>query len=176
MAQQMKLKNSLMINKENIRLNELIKGYKKKLKELMKEIETDTEMIKILKVHTQSVENQVNKREKMLEDMTQNVDNQQHTIEIVKRQIGKVKSQRKELEGKEMDLQERFNILQHNIAQANEKMDSYKLNMKNILEELEQWALAARTKEDDKLKDNTFIDKKLDDIKKQYDNKNLKVS
>ena len=30
-------------------------------------------------------------------------------------------------------------------------MDAYKLNMKNILEELEQWALAARQKEGDKL-------------------------
>ena len=30
-------------------------------------------------------------------------------------------------------------------------MDTYKLDMKNILEELEQWALAARQKEGDKL-------------------------
>ena len=74
-----------------MRLNEIIKGYKVKLREIIKDIEQDSEMIKILKVHNQSVESQVNKREKMLEDMTQNVDNQQHTIEIVKRQIGKVK-------------------------------------------------------------------------------------
>ena len=58
---------------------------------------------------------------------------------------------RKELENKEQSLQERFNNLQQNISAANEKMDSYKLNMKNILEELEQWAMAARQKEDDKM-------------------------
>ena len=138
-------------NKENTKLNDIIKGYKKGLKDLNKDIESDTEMIKILKVHTQSVENQVSKREKMLKEMTESVDNQNHTIEVVKRQIGKVKSQRKQLENQELSLQERFNTLQQNIAFANEKMDSYKLNMKNILEELEQWALAARLKEEDKL-------------------------
>ena len=52
------------------------------------------------------------------------------------REIGKVKSQRKNLENEELTLQERFNTLQQNIAKANEKMDTYKLDMKNILEEL----------------------------------------
>ena len=83
--------------------------------------------------------------------MTKNANTQAHTIEVIKRQIGKVKSQRKNLENEELTLQERFNTLQQNIAKANEKMDTYKLDMKNILEELEQWALAARQKEGDKL-------------------------
>jgi chromosome segregation ATPase len=97
------------------------------------------------------VEQQVKNKEKMLEAMNQNVNLEEHTIEVVKRQIGKIKTQRKTLESQELDLQERFNSLQQNIARANEKMDQYKLNMKNILEELEQWALAARQKEDDNL-------------------------
>lgn len=151
-------------NKINKKLNDIIMNYKKEIKSLNKEIEEDREMVKILQEHTQSVEKQVKSREKMLEEMTQNVTNQTHTIEVVKRQIGKVKSQRKELENKELSLQERFNILQQNIAKANEKMDSYKLNMKNILEELEQWALAARQKEDDKL-----------NIEKYYRHDELKI-
>lgn len=43
-------------------------------------------------------------------------------------------------------------------------MDTYKLDMKNILEELEQWALAARQKEGDKL-----------NIEKYYRHDELKV-
>ena len=121
-------------------------------------------MVKILKDHTASVENQVKNREKMVDEMRKNANNQSHTIEVVKRQIGKVKAQRKALENQELTLQERFNILQQNIAKANEKMDSYKLNMKNILEELEQWALAARQKEGDKL-----------NIEKYYRHDELKI-
>ena len=87
-----------------------------------------------------------------------------HTIEVIKRQRGKVKSQRKNLEKEELTLQDRFNTLQQNIAKVNEKMDTYKLDMKNILEELEQWALAARQKERDKL-----------NIEKYYRHDELKV-
>lgn len=151
-------------NKINKKLNDIILNYKKELRILIKNTEEDKEMVKILREHLQSVERQVKNREKMLEEMTQNVVNQSHTIEVVKRQIGKVKSQRKNLENQELSLQERFNILQQNIAKANEKMDSYKLNMKNILEELEQWALAARQKEDDKL-----------NIEKYYRHDELKI-
>jgi len=151
-------------NKINKRLNDIILNYKKELKNLVKDIEEDREMVKILKDHTASVENQVKNREKMVDEMRKNANNQSHTIEVVKRQIGKVKAQRKALENQELTLQERFNILQQNIAKANEKMDSYKLNMKNILEELEQWALAARQKEGDKL-----------NIEKYYRHDELKI-
>ena len=151
-------------NKINKKLNEIISNYKKELKTLTKDIEEDKEMVKILKEHTASVENQVKNREKMVDEMTKNANMQAHTIEVIKRQIGKVKSQRKNLENEELTLQERFNTLQQNIAKANEKMDSYKLDMKNILEELEQWALAARQKEGDKL-----------NIEKYYRHDELKV-
>ena len=151
-------------NKINKKLNEIISNYKKELKILTKDIEEDKEMVKILKEHTASVENQVKNREKMVDEMTKNANMQAHTIEVIKRQIGKVKSQRKNLENEELTLQERFNTLQQNIAKANEKMDSYKLDMKNILEELEQWALAARQKEGDKL-----------NIEKYYRHDELKV-
>jgi len=151
-------------NKINKKLNEIISNYKKELKALAKDIEEDREMVKILKEHTASVENQVKNREKMVDEMTKNANMQSHTIEVIKRQIGKVKSQRKNLENEELTLQERFNTLQQNIAKANEKMDAYKLDMKNILEELEQWALAARQKEGDKL-----------NIEKYYRHDELKV-
>ena len=151
-------------NKINKKLNEIISNYKKALRQLTKDIEEDKEMLKILKEHTASVENQVKNREKMVDEMTKNANTQAHTIEVIKRQIGKVKSQRKNLENEELTLQERFNTLQQNIAKANEKMDTYKLDMKNILEELEQWALAARQKEGDKL-----------NIEKYYRHDELKV-
>ena len=151
-------------NKINKKLNDIILHYKQELKSLVKEIEEDREMVKILKEHKASVENQVKNRERMVDEMTKNANMQSHTIEVVKRQIGKVKSQRKTLENQELELQERFNILQKNIAKANEKMDAYKLNMKNILEELEQWALAARQKEGDKLNIEKYY--RHDELKK----------
>ena len=51
-------------NKINKKLNEIISNYKKALRQLTKDIEEDKEMLKILKEHTASVENQVKNREK----------------------------------------------------------------------------------------------------------------
>ena len=53
-------------NKINKKLNEIISNYKKELKTLAKDIEEDTEMVKILKEHTASVENQVKNKKKLL--------------------------------------------------------------------------------------------------------------
>ena len=63
-------------NKINKKLNEIISNYKKALRQLTKDIEEDKEMLKILKEHTASVENQVKNREKMVDEMTKNANTQ----------------------------------------------------------------------------------------------------
>ena len=57
-------------NKINKKLNDIILHYKQELKSLVKEIEEDREMVKILKEHKASVENQVKNRERMVDEMT----------------------------------------------------------------------------------------------------------
>ena len=47
--------------------------------------------------------------------------------------------------------QDAFNVVQNNIFKGNEKLDRFKLQMNWNQEELEQWSLAAKQKEDDNL-------------------------
>jgi chromosome segregation ATPase len=138
-------------NRINKKLNGIIKNYKSEIKKINSEIEENRGMVKILDEHTKSVEQQVRNKEMIVDQTKSNIILEEHTLQTVDRQIGKLTSQKKSLEEKEVDLQERFNSLQQNIIKANEKMDNYKLTMKEKLEELEQWALAARQKEDDNL-------------------------
>ena len=49
------------------------------------------------------------------------------------------------------DQQDRLNNTQNMIFKANEQMDKFKLKMNWNQEELEQWALATRQKEEDHL-------------------------
>ena len=48
-------------------------------------------------------------------------------------------------------LQDKVNAVQGSVFKGNEKMDQFKLQMNWNQEELEQWALAARQKEEDNL-------------------------
>lgn len=52
---------------------------------------------------------------------------------------------------REVEKQERLNDIQNQIFKANEKMEEYKLQMNFNQEELEQWSLAAKQKEEDNL-------------------------
>lgn len=55
------------------------------------------------------------------------------------------------LERQAFDVQDRLNVTQNNIFRGNEKMDAFKLQMNWNQEEIEQWALAAKQKEEDNL-------------------------
>ncbi len=49
------------------------------------------------------------------------------------------------------ELQDRLNITQNSIFRGNERMDAFKLQMNWNQEEMEQWSVAARQKEEDNL-------------------------
>ena len=143
-------------NAANKRLNEIINRYRKEIKVIQKEINEDSKILKILKDHKESVESQVETRDKMLTEMKKSNEIQKHTLELIKRQRGKIKFQKEKLIEEETNLKNRFNVIQNNISKANSKLDKYKLDTKYILEELENWALAAKEKEDDSANLNKY--------------------
>jgi hypothetical protein len=69
------------------------------------------------------------------------------------------------------DLQDRLNITQNNIFRGNEKMDAFKLQMNWNQEEIEQWALASKQKEEDNLALQKYA--RSDEIKIKDMNLNL---
>lgn len=71
--------------------------------------------------------------------------------QIADRQTGRHTNDLKKLDAIAADLQDRLNNIQNMIFKANEKMDKFKLEMNWNQEELEQWALATRQKEEDHL-------------------------
>lgn len=61
------------------------------------------------------------------------------------------------------DTQDKLNAVQNGIFGANESMDRFKLQMNWNQEELEQWALAAKQKEEDNLALQKYA--RADDVK-----------
>jgi len=92
-------------------------------------------------VHTQSLVDVKNKE----------IESEEHLKQVAERQSGRLKNEIEKLEQRVADQQDRLNNIQNMIFKANEKMDQFKLEMNWNQEELEQWALAARQKEEDNL-------------------------
>lgn len=69
--------------------------------------------------------------------------------QLEEREAGKFSANLKKAEDHAADLQDRLNNIQNMIFKANEKIDQFKLEMNWNQEELEQWALASRQKEED---------------------------
>lgn len=61
------------------------------------------------------------------------------------------------------EAQDKLNAVQNSIFSANEEMDRFKLQMNWNQEELEQWALAAKQKEEDNLALQKYA--RADDVK-----------
>merc|ERR1719324_794373 len=70
---------------------------------------------------------------------------------LTNRQLGRLKSETLRLQKVLDDTQDHINGISNELMRGNEKLDQFKLEMNWNQEELEQWAIAARQKEEDEL-------------------------
>merc|ERR1711990_209529 len=76
---------------------------------------------------------------------------EEHLKALSEREVGGVRIAINKLNTMIEEEQDALNVVQNNIFKGNEKLDRFKLQMNWNQEELEQWALAAKQKEEDNL-------------------------
>ena len=76
---------------------------------------------------------------------------QDHLKQLAERERGRFQAEYKKLQTESSELQDKVNSVQSAVFKGNERMDQFKVQMNWNQEELEQWALAARQKEEDNL-------------------------
>ena len=91
------------------------------------------------------------------------METEEHLKQLLIRQVGRVEGEIKRLKKVSEDYKDRTNVVQTDIFKGNEKLDQFKLEMNWNQEELEQWALAARQKEEDEVALERY--RKVDDQK-----------
>ena len=101
--------------------------------------------------HLKSVQMELVHTQSLVDAKNKEIETEEHMKQITERQSGRLKNEIEKLENRIADQQDRLNNIQNMIFKANEKMDQFKLEMNWNQEELEQWALAARQKEEDNL-------------------------
>ena len=119
--------------------------------QLSLDIEEHQERLKIMKEHLKSVQMELVHTQSLVDAKDKEIETEEHMKQITERQSGRLKNEIEKLDNRIADQQDRLNNIQNMIFKANEKMDQFKLEMNWNQEELEQWALAARQKEEDNL-------------------------
>jgi len=138
-------------NQENKMLNEEAKSKTIKLNDLKKNLSDNEERTKILQDHLKKVEVELKNTQSLLTKKNEEISSEKHMIHLTKRQCERTEAQINKLNKNKVDLQDRLNSIQGETFNGNEKLDQFKLEMNWNQDELEQWALASRQKEEDNL-------------------------
>ena len=141
----------LFAGAEAKKIFEDIEAQREKLEKARTDYEDHEERYKVMVDHLRNVRQEVTHTEGLASAKRAEVASEDHMAQMAKREAGRYRQELKreqlELEGIDSTL----NGLQNQVFGANEKMDGFKLQMNWNQEELEQWALAAKQKEEDNL-------------------------
>jgi chromosome segregation ATPase len=127
------------------------------------EKEEHEERVKVLQEHYKSVEEEFKQTQDLVDQKNKEIETEDHMKQLEERQAGKLANDLQKGESRAADLQDRLNNNQNMIFKANERIDQFKLEMNWNQEELEQWALASRQKEEDNLTLEKY--RRSDDVK-----------
>ncbi|GBG72241.1 hypothetical protein CBR_g11171 [Chara braunii] len=138
-------------NAENRELDKTIRLTQKELEDTEFAIEENKDQIHVMSEHLKQVHNEIMYSQLRLEAKKNEIETEVHLKILSERERGRLLLEMKRMEKEAAEMREKINHLQTGIFHANEKLDQFRLLMNWNQEELEQWVLASRQKEEDNL-------------------------
>ena len=138
-------------NDENRELHRKLKDNEKNVSLMEAELTETRDRIETMKGHLTSVNAEQLHTQRLVDAKIKEIETEDHLKQLAERERGRYHGEYKKLAAELIDLQDKINGVQAAVFKGNEKMDQFKLQMNWNQEELEQWALAARQKEEDNL-------------------------
>jgi len=140
-----------------------IKSKNERLEVVETEVKDTKDRMAVMVEHLKNVQQELVNTQQLTDAKSKEVETEEHLKQLAQREAGRLMQDISKQERKAFELQDRLNLTQNHIFRGNEKMDAFKLQMNWNQEEIEQWALAAKQKEEDKLAVEKY--KRADDIK-----------
>ena len=128
-----------------------VKEKEEKVELLTEKIVDMNERVKIMSEHFKNVQQEVDHTNTLVNSKKAELQTESHLRQLTSRQLGRCRLDAKKLADGIAEAQDHLNHLQNQIYRANEKMDEFKMQMNWNQEDLDQWAIAARQKEEDNL-------------------------
>jgi coiled-coil domain-containing protein 39 len=109
------------------------------------------ERVKVMKEHFKNVQQELEHTNALQGSKLKEIHTEKHLKQLTSRSLGGHKLEAKRIETELERVQDALNNVQNQIFGANQKLDEFKMQMNWNQEELEQWSLAAKQKEEDML-------------------------
>jgi len=138
-------------NEANRELHRQLKDTEKATVVVESELSENKERIGTMKEHLTSVNTEQLHTQRLVDAKIKEIETEDHLKQLAERERGRFHAEYRKLETELAMLHDKVNGVQGAVFKGNEKMDQFKLQMNWNQEELEQWALAARQKEEDNL-------------------------
>jgi len=138
-------------SEENKKIDAEVKQKQAQIESIEEQLERDGARVKIMTDHLVNVQQELVNTQQLVDAKKNETSTEEHLQALTNRQLGRLKSEIVRLQKVLEDTQDQINAFSNELMRGNEKLDQFKLEMNWNQEELEQWAIAARQKEEDEL-------------------------
>jgi|MDSY01.1.fsa_nt_gb chromosome segregation ATPase len=125
--------------------------YKERTEKVNKDLDETKQRLGIMQEHLKNVVQEVKHTTDLVNAKKKEIETEDHLTQLVVREAGRYQQEFQRMTESNETGDDKLSMAQNNIFKGNERMDQFKLEMNWNQEELEQWALAAKQKEDDNL-------------------------
>ncbi|OQR84784.1 flagella associated protein [Achlya hypogyna] len=141
----------LFADEANKTLHAQIRAKEKRSHVVKNEILETTSRYSIMDEHLKNVKQELINTQSLHNSKLKEITTEEHLRQVSDREAGRVKQELRKLDTIYNDVENKLNAIQNFLFKGNEDMDNFKMQMNWNQDELEQWALAAKQKEDDNL-------------------------
>jgi chromosome segregation ATPase len=138
-----------LLSEGNKQLTSQIGHYEGEVERIHREIDEHRERLKFMTDHLTNVKSEIINTQQLQDAKRKEIETEDHLAQLAERERGRVKQRTGQLVTQQQKQREGIDSLQNRIFQGNLRIDEFKAAMNFNQEELEQWDLARRQKEDD---------------------------
>jgi chromosome segregation ATPase len=143
--------NMQFASEENKQLEAELRRKEAELQSVEEKLEADGGRVKVMTDHLVNVQQELVNTQQLVDAKKSEAETEDHLKALKNRELGRLKAEAVRLQKLMDDIQDQVNVYANELMRGNEKLDQFKLQMNWNQEELEQWAVAARQKEEDEL-------------------------
>ena len=131
------------------KLKKTVKEKEQKLKDLVEKVVDLDDRIQVMREHYKNVEQEIEYTNSRLNVKNAEIQTEKHLQELATRELSRVKIQKSKVKEDVEKFQDDINTLQRKISQSKDKMDEYKVQMNWGQDELQEFMMSEKQKEDD---------------------------
>ena len=136
-------------NEANQSLHERVLKRERALEKQVSILTDNADRVAIMREHLKNVEQEISNTQALLDSKVKSIETEDHLKRLSERELSQLRIEIQKALKQKTESDERSNATQNAIFLSNEKLEKLRLQLNWNQEELEQWSLASKQKQDD---------------------------